>query len=821
MNLFHKLSPHTDSEYKNVYNERIQAAIKDKDIRNVGISGPYGSGKSTVIHSFTQRYKNYNPITVSLAHFCNNSNTKENESQNKESITKENESQNKESIINEIETSILKQIFYQLDISKIPFSKFHRIKNISKLSILAYSLLLAIFIFLSLSFFFDNKSPLYSFLEKWQIILVLILGITFIFQQTYIFLKKGKINKITSKYGEFGINQKSILNKNIDELIYYFQVSECEVVIFEDLDRFSKIQIFTTLREINFIINNAPEIKEKGKKITFLYAIRDDLFKTNIDRTKFFDLIIPVIPIVNSTNSGDVFIQELQKIDGYNSIFDSALEKRLIYNICLYLTDMRLIKNIINEFVVYDEKLTDPLINKNKLLSIIAYKNIFPEDYNDLQIKKGFIYTIFNNFKETFINDAINNLEQKINKNKEKINDIQEEKHNDIIGLRREYIYAFINYKIKNEKYGFLFTSEKLTPDDFITSEKFDAIISADAFIINEITTGSSLVTRSISWKDIESVVEHKKSFSERKNDILTKTDGTLKELFSKLNQLEARKNSITTSSLYDVLKLVPNWDSIFIKTTEDKSFPISPSILENKSLIKFLLSEGYITEDYEMYNSFFYEGRFTKNDRAFLINIRERKQDRFDLEVNNPQEIINILYTNDFSSSGIYNYNFFNYLVNLNNKDYFPKYSFNGIFKEFNLENFYALDFAFKYIDHLTNTDSKNLRQHFIRYFTDYFKDIWFYIKTDNYLSTRKDFYLKILLTSSLTKESLKSINAHSYEGEGFSKDISAIQKVDYELENSIFDVFEDIYVQFTSLEQSNNPKFLDEVYARNVLAP
>lgn len=28
MNLFHKLSPHTDSEYKNVYNERIQPSIE-------------------------------------------------------------------------------------------------------------------------------------------------------------------------------------------------------------------------------------------------------------------------------------------------------------------------------------------------------------------------------------------------------------------------------------------------------------------------------------------------------------------------------------------------------------------------------------------------------------------------------------------------------------------------------------------------------------------------------------------------------------------------------------------------------------------------
>ena len=44
----------------------------------------------------------------------------------------------------------------------------------------------------------------------------------------------------------------------------------------------------------------------------FVYAIRDDIF-TDTDRTKFFDFIIPVIPIINSTNSGEIFLQKLQK----------------------------------------------------------------------------------------------------------------------------------------------------------------------------------------------------------------------------------------------------------------------------------------------------------------------------------------------------------------------------------------------------------------------------------------------------------------------------------------------------------------------------
>ena len=34
--------------------------------------------------------------------------------------------------------------------------------------------------------------------------------------------------------------------------------------------------------------------------------MRDDLFSKETDRTKFFDFIIPVIPVINSTNSDEV-----------------------------------------------------------------------------------------------------------------------------------------------------------------------------------------------------------------------------------------------------------------------------------------------------------------------------------------------------------------------------------------------------------------------------------------------------------------------------------------------------------------------------------
>ena len=112
------------------------------------------------------------------------------------------------------------------------------------------------------------------------------------------------IKKLNVKGAEIEIDKnisKSILNHHIDEIIYFFEVTDYNVVIIEDLDRFGESEVFTKLREINLLINNSKKI---SRDIVFIYAIKDDMFKDK-DRAKFFDYMFPVIPIVNFSNSGD------------------------------------------------------------------------------------------------------------------------------------------------------------------------------------------------------------------------------------------------------------------------------------------------------------------------------------------------------------------------------------------------------------------------------------------------------------------------------------------------------------------------------------
>ena len=62
---------------------------------------------------------------------------------------------------------------------------------------------------------------------------------------------------------------------------------------------------------------------------------------------KFFDYVIPIVPVVDSSNSYEQFLKHLKAgklIDKFDQSFLQSLS--------LYVDDMRILKNIYNEFVI-------------------------------------------------------------------------------------------------------------------------------------------------------------------------------------------------------------------------------------------------------------------------------------------------------------------------------------------------------------------------------------------------------------------------------------------------------------------------------------
>ena len=196
-------------------------------------------------------------------------------------------------------------------------------------------------------------------------------------------------------------------DKYLDSILYMIDHSGKEFFIFEDIDRFDTTLIFERLKEVNELVNDKRKLCQ-ATPIKFIYLLRDDIF-LNKDRTKFFDFLVPVIPVTNTKNSSDKLFAILEKYH-----LKDAITPDLVRALGLYIEDYRLIINIANEFRIYFAALGQRnKLNPDKMLAMIVYKNLFPRDFVDLQKQKGYVHFLLSKRgKDAFVSEKRAELEK-------------------------------------------------------------------------------------------------------------------------------------------------------------------------------------------------------------------------------------------------------------------------------------------------------------------------------------------------------------------------------------------------------------------------
>ena len=201
------------------------------------------------------------------------------------------------------------------------------------------------------------------------------------------------------------------LNKNMDEILYFFEETNYTLIVIEDLDRFDTPEVYTKLREINKIINSYDAIQ---RKIVFIYALKDDIFHSE-DRTKLFDFIIPVVPYIDVTNSGEYLKRKLKILKFKGLEFD--IPNDYITNVAPFISDMRVLNNICNEFIVFKKNIKDSQdldkLQDVQMLSLIIFKNMYPREFAKLQESEGIIKEAYHD-KSSFVKEMSDDLEKKI-----------------------------------------------------------------------------------------------------------------------------------------------------------------------------------------------------------------------------------------------------------------------------------------------------------------------------------------------------------------------------------------------------------------------
>ena len=590
--------------------EELEEALlcaEEKNIRNIALTGPYGSGKSsilkTLVSDLSDKYKDkFRFLTISLATLHGVDGEEQSKSEDFSNDEKKVENLNRR-----IEYSIVQQLIYKEKIETLPNSRFRKIIYLSN----SLKCCLALSIVISFIAFFVLIEPkfcrvdaFYEYLNFgiWNILFDALSALWFLFViynigvyiiQTY---SNSRINKVNLKDGEIGIvDNNSIFNKCLDEIFYFFQATKYNVVVIEDLDRFDTTDIFLKLRELNYLINESNIVK---RHIVFVYAIKDDMFKDE-DRTKFFDYITTVIPVINPSNSKD--------------ILKKALEER---NICDGINDVNISEIA---FFIHDKFL------KGDVYKFISSKR---------ELAKDKIQAIRER-RQSILDDK--KRQQELNQF-----DIAELKKLFVV-YACQYISNVVSIEIKNQwkSIGEICSNSDLF-DILFANIKAQKSISYQYAYHSGCHFGYNSRSSTISFDKIDKEIH----YTDRLRLL-----STLPSYFDEqIKETQREEQQVKKLTLKELL-----------------AYPeISMAVDNLDPMIAVFMKRGYIGEDYYDYISYFYEGMISADDRTLLLDIKRGKQnpENYSRHIDKINNFVRNLQTHHYKDKAILNNDLLDYAV-------------------------------------------------------------------------------------------------------------------------------------------------------------
>lgn len=426
------------------YSQAFDMVFDNDELCNIALSGPYGAGKSTLLATYEAEHPDKKCIHISLARFGADQKAAEEGTVGAEGSRNQGHQR-------DLEIKTLNQLIHQISPRLIPQTQFRVKEEIPLWKVISYAVSLFILLVSGVYLLWapkaqwneESKITLFESFGKYGgnklalVFLLLALGYltwSIVKRQLVrpliksIHVDKSQIDLVED---EKKANEHQF-DRYMDEIIYLFHRGKIDALVLEDMDRFDDIDIFNELREINFLINrrykkekrNPKSQKVTAKSFKFIYMVKDELFENFEQRTKFFDLMIPVVPVMDSSNSYDLLVKLLDKEEGWQN----RLDKRYLKKICLFIRDYRVLKNIYNEYRIYNGQLrvAERDLLPIKLFAMITYKNLWPLDYAGLQRGEGVVYQILDGVEERR-KDIIEGLRIDIRIQEEKIRAKQEE----------------------------------------------------------------------------------------------------------------------------------------------------------------------------------------------------------------------------------------------------------------------------------------------------------------------------------------------------------------------------------------------------------
>lgn len=409
----------------------------------------------------------------------------------------------------------------------------------------------------------------------------------------------------------------------MDEINHRFEMSPADVVFIEDLDRFNDKSPFVRLREINFLVNSSAAI---AHPVRFIYALNENIFEPE-DKAKFFDLIVPVIPVINSENSRDVFSSMLEGRVGAK--VKEVQVAQLVETIAFYVGDMRQLKQMVNELELYRSALKGGNAGDiGKELAIVAIRCIYPHEYSLLLKGKGRIKIVLDMFP-TWQRDELRALEEAYAILKRELEVLNSDVATDLIELRR-IIWSRIEESASSSCVSSVTVSgqSSVAKRDFINDgAQFDSIVESVQLRLSFSGSYVGAVDVAVLMR------EGAPSLQQRLALRLRGMEGVKRDA----SRTERRIEEVRSTTLSDAL-----CDSSFIQKVSEYCDR------HELHLIPYLLRKGLFSSDYADYIGYFYPGALSASDKKVLLELRSGKLLDVDVRLDSPLAVLEKLSVNE-----------------------------------------------------------------------------------------------------------------------------------------------------------------------------
>lgn len=628
------LTPEYLAEEHGGYVAAIEAALAGDQIRNIALSGNYGVGKSSIMREVARRQDN-RIVELSLSTLAPIEASQLDNSVPIQATTP----------TNRIQQEIVKQLLYREYPSRTPGSRFRRIERFRWWRAIGTSVLLGfvvavIFLLAGWTIKIASAFTPYMDIGVWAHPVIWSAAALITVLVSWLFYGKLHVQQFSAGSATVTLNESSVsyFDQYLDEIVYFFEVSNRDVVLFEDIDRFNDSHIFEALRALNTLLNASPQIK---KPIRFIYAIKDSIFdrigleledrrgNTEVfstddpaqveairaNRTKFFDLVIPVVPFITHRSARNLALQLLGQVE-------HQVAPELLDLAAQYVPDMRLLKNIRNEFIVFRDRIFSGdgkqlNLSETELFAMMLYKSTHLADFETIRLGHSKLDILYKLSRE-LVTENIKRIEGELRVLRQQITRINgAATRSTQLGER---LLAHVQRTIKSANFrpqnaNYSLAGAEVSPDDLKGAQFWTNFVSPDADSVLQWRNNNYGQTLSFSRDSLIATLGDPldaESWNEADREALTE----------QINENIEDIKFLRSADLGDLVKR----PEFLVQFKESKqSFEAIAKIILTPGLAYQMVRAGYINRNFTLYTSTFHGDRVGSAATNFIIHHVER----------------------------------------------------------------------------------------------------------------------------------------------------------------------------------------------------